>query len=262
MSCKNCHNDLTTKDDFCNLCGAKVIRNRLTFKNLFRHVIEHFFSYDNKFLKTVIGLIKMPEDVIGSYVEGTRKKYVNPISLFAISLTFSGLSIFIIQKFFLETAYSSTIFKFDNPVSERIMEQTPKIILEYNSLFFAILIPFLAIISLIVFYDKKYNYTEHLVVYLYTMSFSSIISVLVGFMILAVDPSSYMNYGMSFNFLNIIFHCYVLKRLFKLSTGELALKIMLFFGVSFILYIILSIAIVLLLFATGVINLQDFVPPS
>ena len=99
MDCKNCQNSLSQKDDYCNVCGAKVIRNRLTVKNLWADFAEQFLNYDNKFLKTYLALFKKPEDVIGSYINGTRKKYVNVISYFAIAVTLSGIQLFILRKF-------------------------------------------------------------------------------------------------------------------------------------------------------------------
>ena len=247
MDCKNCSNKLELSDDFCSNCGAKVIRNRLTLKNLFIHISEQFFNYDNKFLKTIIGIIRHPEDVIGGYITGTRKKYINPISFFAISLTFSGISIFIIKKFFIDVVFSENIFGFNNPASQKIMEQTPKFTLEYNSLIFSILIPLLAMISLFVFYNKKYNYTEHLVIYLYTMSLVTIVSVVFGLFVLLIDPESYMYFGLSLNFLNILFHCYLLKRVFSLSGSELLLKFLIFVLIAGILYIGFSIVVFIIL---------------
>lgn len=85
MNCKNCNLLLSDKASFCSNCGAKVIRNRLTFKNLIEYFSEQFLNYDNKFLQTFIHLFTKPEVVIESYINGTRKKYVNVISFFAIS---------------------------------------------------------------------------------------------------------------------------------------------------------------------------------
>ena len=84
MNCKNCQNELTPESDYCNICGGKVIRNRLTLKNLFEHVSETFFNYDNKLLRTFIDLLKKPDEVINSYVKGVRKRYVNPLSFFGV----------------------------------------------------------------------------------------------------------------------------------------------------------------------------------
>ena len=64
MSCKNCGLALTEETNFCNSCGAKVIRNRLTLKNLLQHAVEEFLSIDNKFLITITHLFTRPEAVI------------------------------------------------------------------------------------------------------------------------------------------------------------------------------------------------------
>ncbi len=40
MLCKNCETPLTTDSDFRKSCGVKVIRNRLTVKNLFENFTE------------------------------------------------------------------------------------------------------------------------------------------------------------------------------------------------------------------------------
>lgn len=111
MNCKNCHTELLQEDDYCRKCGGKVIRNRLSFKNLFEHLSETFFNYDNKLLRTFVQLIKNPEDVIVGYIDGVRKKYINPISFFGLSLTLSGLSIFILKKFYIEHLDFSNLFE-------------------------------------------------------------------------------------------------------------------------------------------------------
>ena len=48
-------------------------------------------------------MFSAPHRVIGEYIGGVRKKYVNVISYFAIAITFSGIQIFIVRKFFPET---------------------------------------------------------------------------------------------------------------------------------------------------------------
>ena len=80
MDCKNCGTILTSENNFCNFCGAKVIHNRLTVSNLFEDFKEKFLNVDNAFLRTFISLFKRPDDVINGYIEGTRKKYINVIN--------------------------------------------------------------------------------------------------------------------------------------------------------------------------------------
>lgn len=155
MNCKNCYNDLVRNSDYCNYCGGKVIRNRLTIKNLFEHISETFFNYDNKLLKTFIDLFKKPEIVIDSYVKGVRKRYVNPISFFGIILTLNGLNIFLITKFYKKYLDASNLIgdldSATDQTTKKIMEMSSDISLEYASLLFSLLIPFVAFLSWIVF---------------------------------------------------------------------------------------------------------------
>ena len=264
MHCKNCHSQLPSKSDYCNLCGGKVIRNRLTFKNLFEHFTETFFNYDNKLLRTFIDMFKKPEVVIDTYVQGVRKRYVNPVSFFGIILTINGLNIFIISKFFKKYLDASQmmgdIASAENEASRKIMSITSDFSLEYGSLFFSLLIPIAALVGLIVFYNKKYNYTEHVILYLYSMSVYSILSVVFGLLVLLTLPNKYMSFAIVMYIFIFVYHCYIFKRLFNLSTKQLILKILLFSVVFFFFYIGISILATILLFLTGTLNLEDFVP--
>ena len=150
MNCKNCQTELDHNDEYCKNCGGKVIRNRLTLKNLFEHLSETFFNYDNKLLRTIVQLVKEPEDVIVSYINGVRKKYVNPISFFGLALTLTGLSIFILKKFYMEYLDFSSLFK-GSSLSQDMFDSTFSVGLEYNSLIYGALIPLVALISWIVF---------------------------------------------------------------------------------------------------------------
>lgn len=259
MNCKNCHTELHEQDDYCKSCGGKVIRKRLSFKNLFEHLSETFFNYDNKLLRTFMQLIKNPEDVIVGYVDGVRKKYINPISFFGLSLTLSGLSIFILKKFYIEHLDFSNLFE-GVKASQDIVNATSGGVLEYNSLFYSFLIPLMAFVSWITFLDKKYNFTEHIIIYLYSMSLLSIFSVIVGQIVLLVTPSSYLIYSMSFWLIMLVYHSYALKRIFKLSLGNLILKTIIAIAIFFMAYMIISILVFIIMLITGVVNLDDFRP--
>lgn len=259
MDCKNCKIKLLETSDYCHSCGGKVIRKRLSFKNLFEHLSETFFNYDNKLLRTFTKLFTNPEDVIMGYIKGVRKRYINPISFFGLALTLSGLSIFILRKFYLQDMDFGDPFK-GMKVSEDVFNGVFDNTLEYNSLFYSFLIPLFALISWIVFLDKKYNFTEHIIIYLYSMSLLSIIMVLVGQVILFVSPQSYFLFGiLSWPFM-FIYHCYILKRVFKLSALNLILKAFIALILFLVCYIGISISIFVIMLATGNINLSDFAP--
>lgn len=257
-NCKNCNTELQPNSDFCHACGGKIIRNRLSFKNLFEHISETFFNYDNKLLRTFIDLFRRPEAVIDGYVSGIRKRYVNPLSFFGVSLTLTGLSIFLIQKFYAQYFDFSQIFDsefLNNPASQQILQQSSSTTFEYSSLIYTFMIPFMAIISVIVFFNKRYNFTEHIIIYLYSMSAMSIVSVITGQIILLAVPDKYISFTLLFYLILFIYHAYLLKRIFDLTGLQLLLKSMFFFVVFIALYIMTSFIIGILLLLTGAIDL-------
>ena len=257
MNCKNCHTELSTKDDYCKCCGGKVIRNRLTFRNLFEHISETFFNYDNKLLRTFVQLFKQPEDVIDGYVNGTRKKYVNVISYFALAITISGFYLIIVKKFFPET------FDFSQMTisgQEEFQKKNMSFIEEYQSILMMLYVPLYALMARITFFNiKKYNYTELLVVFMYIQAQISIASAIVIITLGVLGISSSI-VGMLMVPLMIIYSAYVLKRLLELSTSDIIVRTLFFFFVLGITFVIITIIVFVVLFFTG--DLQETFGPA
>jgi len=230
-ACKNCQNTLSLDANFCEACGGKVIRNRLTIKNLFIHFVEHFLSYDNKFLKTFINLFKKPEDVIGSYINGTRKKYINAIQYFAIALTIVGLEWFIIKKFFPELMDISALAQ---KGTEEMAQKNVNFVQEYISIFMMLFVPVYALISRTVFFNiKTFNYTEHIIIFMYVIAQISIVGAffnLVG-VVFGISLGSLAFVNGPFQ---LIFTAYCLKRLYKLDFLNLILRSLIFIIVCII----------------------------
>lgn len=260
MVCKNCSLVNPENSTYCSSCGARFIRNRLTAGTLFAQINEQFLNLDNIFLRTYLTFFTKPEILISDFINGVRKKYLNPVSFFAVSISISGFYLLVLQKYFSEYL---TMPQFgDNQVQEQIGSKIMGYTMEYNSFIYALLIPIVAIISLIVFYNKKYNYTEHLVMYLYTFSFISITSSLIGLLILFTVPEFYTTFSFAVLGIYIIYHSILLIRLFNLSLKEFIIKTLIFLPLGFITYIGISLAAVIVLLLTGVVNLEDFRPPS
>lgn len=252
MNCKNCNTELNQQDDYCKSCGGRVIRNRLSFRNLFEHISETFFNYDNKLLRTLIDLFRKPEAVIDGYITGTRKRYVNPISFFGLSLTLTGLLVFIIGKFYKDVLNPASLYQNGQDEATKIMTNfTTDFTLQYASFLFSLFIPIAALLALILFFKKKYNYTEHIVLSLYSLSLYSITSSLLGILILLISPNSYFNFGILMYVFVLIYHSYIYKRIFHLSYGQIILKIVLFLILFFITFFGIIILIVIIMFITG-----------
>ncbi|MGB1309470.1 MAG: DUF3667 domain-containing protein [Oceanihabitans sp.] len=248
MPCKNCNTILKETDLFCNNCGAKIIHNRLTFRNLFEHISETFFNYDNKLLRTFIALFTKPEDVIGGYINGVRKKYVNVISYFALALTISGIQLFLLNKFFPESLNLDAV---STNGMEAFSNDLLDFITEYYSILMMFYVPLYALLSRLTFFDnKKYNYTEHLVIFMYVLAqitFTTSVLTFIGAVLgYTYGYMSYFSLVVQF-----IYASYCLKRLYDLSFKKLLLRTLLFLGILISLYIVAIIIISIIIVLTN-----------
>ena len=260
MECKNCELSIQTHHNYCPSCGAKVIRNRLTIKALFAHFSEQFLNYDNKFLKTFRQLTTKPETVTDCYIHGTRKRYVNVISYFAIALTLSGFQMFIVNKFFPELV--NVDFLSQNGMEDR-NQQNMNFGQEYQSIIYMLIVPVYALMSKIVFFNhKQYNFTEHLVINMYLAAHVSIItSVLV--LITSFLGINFGLMGLLSLPLQIIFFAYCYKRIFKLSFKSLILKTLLFLVILLIIIVLFTILFLITIYLIeGVEGLKEFATQS
>jgi hypothetical protein len=240
VNCKNCNTKLLDQDQYCKNCGGKVIRNRLTIRNLFEHISETFFNYDNKLLRTLIDLFKKPEAVIGGYINGMRKRYVNPISYIALSLTIGGIYMLILNKFFPNAMAEMSSMGVQEG-QEELMANYWSFIQKYYSLFMIMLIPFYALISRLVFVNRKeYNYTEHLVMAMYIMAQFSLVSSILNILLLVFQLSPSI-LGTASIFLQMAYFGYCYKRLYKLTHGGLALRTLWFLAILLLILIIIVI---------------------
>jgi len=255
MNCKNCKNILTENSDYCSNCGAKVIRNRLTVKALFSHFSEQFLNYDNKFLQTFLHLFSKPEAVIGCYINGTRKKYVNVISYFAIAITLSGLQLYILNKFFPNIMDLSS---FAAEGMEKFQQQNLDFVQEYQSLVMMLYVPVFALMSKLVFINiKKHNYTEHLVILMYMSAQLSIAGAIIMVVIATFFEFTLGEISIGLLPIYIIYGSYCFKRIYKLSLKGIILKMLFFLVILFIVFILVTIIVFVIMYFNG--SLQEMI---
>ncbi|MEN8124770.1 MAG: DUF3667 domain-containing protein [Bacteroidota bacterium] len=82
IKCLNCGQTISENDNFCPNCGQVNDENRISLKQYFSEYLSGFYSFDNRFIKTVMPLIFKPGKVTREYIEGKRKKYVNPFQFY------------------------------------------------------------------------------------------------------------------------------------------------------------------------------------
>lgn len=224
MNCKNCHTDVSTTLNYCPSCGAKIIENRLTIKNIWSDIIEQFFNVDNTLLKTFLHLFSKPEVVINGFINGTRKKYINVIQYFTLGLTLAGIQVFLMNTFFkdamsidleflksLETAESQQ----NNPLKGFNFQD----INNYQSVIYVLSVPFSAVSTWLAYWIaniRNYNFTEHLVINLYYSAQIIIITAVLSILFLCFG----FNYILISGYISILTYgylFYVLKRVFDMT---------------------------------------------
>ncbi|MFY0603184.1 MAG: DUF3667 domain-containing protein [Flavobacteriaceae bacterium] len=249
MDCKNCKNSVLDSDGFCSKCGARKVDNRLTFRYFFKEFSEKVLSVDNKLLKTFIDLFVKPDKVIESYINGVRKRYIDPFGFLLISITLSGLSIYLMRESTVNAL--SDLNTTQSEAMAAYYKNMMNFIYDYNAFITALTIPLYALISWIVFLNKKmFNYVEHVIIYLYSTAQFSIVNTFF-FIIFYFIGLEFSNPIMTATLLfSILYNAYILKKLFKLSFMQLIIKILYFLLVLLVLYIIFGIIAGIVMFLT------------
>ncbi|MDY8134374.1 DUF3667 domain-containing protein [Aquimarina sp. 2201CG5-10] len=246
-NCKNCGEQIESYN-YCPHCGAKKITKRITSKHLFQEFTDRFLNIENSFFKTFIHLFTKPEEVIDGFVNGLRKRYLNPFSYFAISLTIAGLYTFILKRY-KDEIFAQSFFSKDQI---EISQMSSDFAFDYNSMITFLTLPFLALISRFIFLNyKKYNLTEHLVIHLYAYSHIAMILSFILLPFLLISKNIFWALLIQFP-LPVLYIAYVLKRLYNLNFKQITIKTLLFTILMVILFIIFSIVMAIIMVKTGV----------
>lgn len=253
-TCINCDKPLSLDQRFCSNCGGKRVYNRITWRNLFEDFIDRFLNIENAFLRTFLTLFRKPEDVIGGYMKGMRKKYLPAFSYFAVAITVAGVSAFVIKNWFMEdmiqaqtSFYTGEIAEFQKNMTSGILKK----LVDYQSVVYFSMVPVLAIFSRIVFWNyKKFNLVEHFVIYLYGYSHIALITTTLSLFTIW-NQTAYQIISVLAPLIIIGYMTYVLKRLFNLDTGNTILKLGLFillmssiFIISIVIFAVISIVMI------------------
>lgn len=263
LECKNCKQPLHSKDKFCSNCAAKIVSDRITFKNLMSDLFKNTLGWDNKYLYTIKCLLTKPGAVLSEYINGTRKRYVHPFTFLAIGMT---IAIFIFNSFDEEYISSNQEFQksqlewmADNiggpykstEFQKEQIENSEKMVkfqLKYFNVLVVLLLPIYSFIAFLV-YRKPYNYGEHIVVNSYVQGLSFLSLSILFLVSLVIHP---LIYAANVIFL-MVYYIYGYGKLYKLSLGQSILKVFLFFTILIGSLIILGILSFLIGYLAAVI---------
>jgi len=258
MTCKNCDARLRTDYLYCPACGAKVIRNRITIKNLWTDFLERYFNLDNTFIRTLVHLTTKPEVVIEGYLQGIRRKYLNPISYMGIAITLSGLIVFLMVK----SGDAINFNMINNGVTTKYQEKLMDFILDYQALIFLLFVPMMTIAGWLCFDQKRYNFAERTIIFIYSLGHYSVIIFLPSILLLLFIPEQYVNFSLVAMLFMMVYTTYVIVRISKSRGIALFGRLLLFYFILLVLYLGFSIFLPLFLLLIGELKVEDFLPPQ
>lgn len=246
-TCLNCGMQFDNEDHFCRACGAKKIEERFTPRRVLNEAGERIFNLDNRFLRTFKDLFLKPEAVIGGFLAGLRKRYLNAFSYFTISITVSGFQVFVMKRFYPDIMKEmSYLDGQNNALAEMIQNST----MEYQPVVMFATIPVLAFMGWLTFLTlKKHNFTEHFIIQLYSYSHLSMIASIMGILFL-VTETNYLLFGVLSIPLYIVYNAYMFKRLYSLSVKGMLLRSLFFLLILMVVYVLVSFVIVAIVIAT------------
>jgi hypothetical protein len=253
INCKNCSFELNKQDSFCKACGAKVIRDRITIKSLFSNLLLAL-GWDSNFFTTLKHLLYKPQIVLKDYINGTRKKYADPFSFFAIILAISLLLFSHYSEEFMQMATDIGLEQTritENKLTDNVNESKGlemlgyksqaefsqaivKFQLQYYNLFAFFSLPIYTLIAFLVF-RKPYNFGEHLVINTYLQSITTFLSVFLFLFSLLFGMNIF---GIGVSILPFFYYCFAYKSLYKLTFVQLLLKVFKFIGILLLFMLI------------------------
>ncbi len=229
MNCKNCDQVLIESANYCNHCGAQVVLNRITFKEMTSQTVGKFFGWDNAFFRTVKALIINPRIIFEEYLNGTRKKYFQPIAFltFCSSISLIFFNIFT-EQFFEQsnlafTSGSLTDAGSENNLTNEGYVEFQEFFLKYFILFSFLFLPFYSYISRFI-YGKKHNFGEHLVLNAYIQGLIVLITLVFFLLSLLTDANIYYISLLTY----VIYYPYAFSRFYRHTPIQATLKILKF----------------------------------
>ncbi len=231
--CKNCNQMLYAGHLHCSSCGAKWLEKRITMRQVTSDFGDMYLGLDTKFARTFIHLFTRPSDVINGYINGRRMFYVDAIRYMLLALLVSGIYTFLLRQTGFFEDYMMEVNRWtpaasDTQSQQEISDLQYKItnyFFDFQSFFYFLIIPFLALAARITFWGTNYyNFTEHVVFYLYTFAHITIASTPITILTMMVSTDLYSIWSVSMLPVMFLYNAYCYKVCFKLSLGRIVLK--------------------------------------
>ena len=184
-ACLNCGTALAPTDRYCPACGQQVLgADARHFKTLAKSSLKEVTSLDGRVLPSFWYLIAKPGALTLAYISGKRNRFLKPISvflmanlLFFLAPTLSDFNITLYDQYTLQP-YSEWISGWIDAAISASGQSFGEVAAAYNErvrdiakIMVIVHVPFLAVVSFLAGYDRRYLFADHVVAMLHLMSF-------------------------------------------------------------------------------------------
>jgi len=258
MNCKNCQTELLPEDKYCNECGAIVVNERITLKSLVSGLLVSL-GWDNQFFHTFRDLVLRPQTVFEKYLNGTRKRYTNPFTFFALG---AALSVLVLGFYsdeligistsaslkptetLLDNYHKDGIDGNESHTSTELLAQNQNMneklfnfLFSYYYYLSFLLLPFYTFIAFLI-YGKPDNYGEHLVINAYIQGLIFFFGIILFFITLLLHTEVYTSGSL---IVTVIYYLYAYKKYRRHSFGKTMVILLKFLGMMLAFMILLAI---------------------
>lgn len=216
-NCLNCNTEISGK--FCSNCGQPASTHRFSLAHVFQHDFIHgVFHFDKGFFYTLKELFTRPGHSIREYVQGKRIRHFNYFTTIIILITIG----YFMKKW---TKVDGTVLYDD----KRTVEGLLKILKEYSKITVFLTVPIISFVSFLFFRKSKQNYTENLVLNLYLLCGTLLISLLLTTCFIFTDDKDFLvsvNYFAAvLTFVYVVVFYYQYFSVFGLKKYKLVIRV-------------------------------------
>jgi hypothetical protein len=97
-TCSNCNTEIANAN-FCHNCGQANTHKVAPVKELVNELISEFWTFDSKFFKSFVPLLRKPGLLTNHYLAGKRNTYIFPLRIYILSTVLFFLLLAISNKF-------------------------------------------------------------------------------------------------------------------------------------------------------------------
>ncbi len=95
VACKNCGKHIPPASQFCPNCSQRYTTGKVNFKDLIAELIDNFFQWDARWLKTIRYLF-WPGKLTKEFFIGRHRSYIHPIRVFLVA---TAIFIYLFSQF-------------------------------------------------------------------------------------------------------------------------------------------------------------------